>query len=49
MILLIDSEDDSEESNEWQNIESGTVLKKIEISSTPGRLLLHAILKGVSV
>lgn len=40
MRLLTDSEDDIEESNERQNIEiavDGTVWKKIERSSSPGR------------
>ncbi|XP_072760337.1 uncharacterized protein [Anoplolepis gracilipes] len=51
MRLLTDSEDDSEESNERQNIEiaiDGTVWKKIETSSSPGRLPLHTIFKDVS-
>lgn len=51
MRLLTDFEDDSEESNERQNIEiaiDGTVWKKIETSSSPGRPPLHTILKDVS-
>ncbi|GBM11108.1 hypothetical protein AVEN_242991-1 [Araneus ventricosus] len=44
MRLLADSEDDSEESTERQNIEiafGGTVWKKIETSSSPDRPPLH--------
>ncbi|GBN78446.1 hypothetical protein AVEN_119235-1, partial [Araneus ventricosus] len=44
MRLLTNSEDDSEESNERQIIEiaiDGTVWKKIETSSSPGRPLLQ--------
>lgn len=51
MRLLTDSENDIEESNERQNIEiavDGTVWKKIERSSSPGRPPIHAIFKDVS-
>ncbi|GBM86386.1 hypothetical protein AVEN_271678-1 [Araneus ventricosus] len=44
MCLFTVSDDDSEESNERQNIEiavDGTVWKKIETSSFPGRPPLH--------
>ncbi|GBO21948.1 hypothetical protein AVEN_216942-1 [Araneus ventricosus] len=44
MRLLTDSEDDSEESNERQNIEiavDGTIWKKMKTSSSTGRPPLH--------
>lgn len=50
MKLLADYEDDIQESNGWKNIEIaiyGTVWKKIETSSSPGRPFLHTILKDV--